>query len=138
MNRHRIDLLSLFFGLMFAGIGGVFLVGGVDVTDLGADWIWPLPLILAGLMILAAAFRRGVESPEPVATADDPGPDYSGTGADELRADDPGAAESPEPSQTGDAGDDVGAFADHDAAERSNTTSVDVTDPDEDSGRTSI
>ena len=134
MKRHRIDLLSLFFGLLFAGIGGVFLVGGVDVTDLGADWIWPLPLILAGLMILAAAFRRGMESPGPVAAADDLGPDYPGTGADELRTDDPGKAEDPEPSHPGDAG----VFADHDAAESSNATSEDVTDPDEDAGRTSI
>jgi hypothetical protein len=58
MKRHSTDLFSMFFGLTFATIGGVFLTGRVNVTDIGARWMWPLPLILAGLLILAAALRR--------------------------------------------------------------------------------
>jgi hypothetical protein len=58
MKRHSTDLFSMFFGLTFVTIGGVFLTGRVDVTDIGARWMWPLPLILAGLLILAAALRR--------------------------------------------------------------------------------
>ena len=64
MKRHRTDLLSMFSGLVFLGLGGVFVSGRVDVTDLGAQWLWPIPLILAGLFIFFAAFRS---EPEPAA-----------------------------------------------------------------------
>jgi Domain of unknown function (DUF5668) len=57
MRRHRLDLLSLFFGLCFVAIGGVFISGEIDVTDVDWDVTWPLPLIAAGLLMLAAALR---------------------------------------------------------------------------------
>ena len=55
----------MFSGLVFLGLGGVFVTGRVDVTDVDSQWLWPLPLILAGLFIFLAAFRR-----EPEAAAD--------------------------------------------------------------------
>jgi Domain of unknown function (DUF5668) len=58
MRRHRLDLLSLFFGLCFVGIGAVFIAGRVDVTDIDWDVTWPLPLIAGGFLMLAAALRR--------------------------------------------------------------------------------
>jgi hypothetical protein len=54
----------MFSGLVFLGLGGVFVSGRVDVTDLGAQWLWPIPLILAGLFIFLAAFRT---EPQPAA-----------------------------------------------------------------------
>jgi hypothetical protein len=61
----------MFSGLVFLGLGGVFVAGRVDVTDLGAQWLWPMPLILGGLFIFFAAFRS---EPETAAEApvDDP------------------------------------------------------------------
>jgi hypothetical protein len=60
----------MFSGLMFLTIGGVFVTGRVDVTDLESQWLWPLPLILGGLLIFAAAFRG-----EPKTAADEPAED---------------------------------------------------------------
>jgi hypothetical protein len=85
MKRHSTDLLSMFFGLTFLTIGGIFVTGRMDVTDIGARWLWPLPLILAGLLILAAALRR-----EPRAVARDEaifaGDDVAGAPAEDYAA----------------------------------------------------
>jgi hypothetical protein len=94
MKRHSTDLFSMFFGLTFVTIGGVFLTGSVDVTDIGARWLWPLPLILAGLLILAAALRReprAVARDEAVFADDDvagaPAEDYAGSEETEPESD---------------------------------------------------
>ena len=47
----------MFSGLVFLGLGGVFVTGGVNASDLDAQWLWPMPLILGGLFIFLAAFR---------------------------------------------------------------------------------
>lgn len=80
MKRHRTDLLSMFSGLVFLGLGGVFVTGRVDVTDLGAQWLWPMPLILGGLFIFFAAFRS-----EPETAAEAPVDEPAG----EMRAEAP-------------------------------------------------
>jgi hypothetical protein len=85
LKRHRTDLLSMFSGAMFLTIGGVFLTGRVDVTDLESQWLWSLPLLLAGLLIFAAAFRR-----EPRAAADH-------DVVDETIEDEPAEETEPEP-----------------------------------------
>ena len=61
----------MFSGLVFLGLGGVFVSGRVDVTDLGAQWLWPIPLILAGLFIFFAAFRSEPETAAGVLVVDD-------------------------------------------------------------------
>jgi hypothetical protein len=58
MRRHDLDPISLVFGVAFLLLGLVFLVGGADVTSLGPGWIWPLPLIAVGALIVASAARR--------------------------------------------------------------------------------
>lgn len=58
MKRHRLDPFSLIFGLTFAGLGGVLLNPDVDVVDFaGGGWV-PIPLVLAGLFLLAVGIDR--------------------------------------------------------------------------------
>jgi hypothetical protein len=58
MHRHRFDALSFGFGIVIAAIGFWLLTGHVDITDLRLTWVWPLPLILVGLLMLVSARRR--------------------------------------------------------------------------------
>jgi hypothetical protein len=82
MRRHRLDLISLFFGLTFVAIGGVFISGQVDVTDIDWEVTWPLPLIAGGLMMLAGALRAMTRSkPE---TAGDEVDHTAGSASDEF------------------------------------------------------
>ena len=67
MTRHPVDLISLAFGLLFAAIGAVLLVGDLDLLSL--DWVAPVAAIAIGVaLILAARSRRpATEDPPPAA-----------------------------------------------------------------------
>lgn len=58
MRKHRLDPFSLVFGATFALIGGLFLFGNTNVADLHLKWIWPLPLIVLGGLIIALSLRE--------------------------------------------------------------------------------
>lgn len=53
MERHRVDLLSLFAGMLFVVAGLLLLSGGP--TGLPMQWIGPVVAIGLGLVIIAAA-----------------------------------------------------------------------------------
>jgi hypothetical protein len=57
MTRHRVDLLSLAFGLLFAAIGAVLLVGDLDLITL--DWVAPTVAIAIGVALILAARSQG-------------------------------------------------------------------------------
>ena len=59
MRKHRLDPFSLVFGATFSLIGGLFLFARMDVEDLHLKWIWPLPLIVLGTLIIALSVRVG-------------------------------------------------------------------------------
>ena len=65
MRKHRLDPFSLVFGATFASIGGLFLFARTDVADLHLKWIWPLPLIVLGALIIALSVREGRPAREP-------------------------------------------------------------------------
>jgi hypothetical protein len=65
MRRHSFDPISFVFGLMFAVLGMAFVSGNVDLSNLHASWIWPLPLIALGLLMLFSARRRGEHASRP-------------------------------------------------------------------------
>ena len=69
MRKHRLDPFSLVFGATFALIGGLFLFGNTDVEDLHLKWIWPLPLIVLGGLIIALSLRESRASREAVPSA---------------------------------------------------------------------
>lgn len=66
MRSHPFAPASLLFGLVFAGVGGTFLVGNRDVWHLDWSWVWPVALVVAGLIVLASARPRTVEPDPPV------------------------------------------------------------------------
>jgi cytochrome c-type biogenesis protein CcmH/NrfF len=70
MQRHRFDPLSFAFGIVIAAIGFWLLAGNVDVTDLRLTWVWPVPLIVLGLLMLVSARRREDRPEESPAEAD--------------------------------------------------------------------
>lgn len=73
MRKHRLDPFSLVFGATFAVLSSLFLfASNFDVEDLHLKWVWPLPLIVLGALIIALSVREGrparpVSEPEPPA-----------------------------------------------------------------------
>ena len=55
MYQHRFDIISFVFGLIFAGIGGAFLIAEVTGFEIGRGWVWPVVAIAVGVAILASA-----------------------------------------------------------------------------------
>jgi hypothetical protein len=52
VTRHRLDPISLVAGLVFAVIGLLSLFTSLDGSDIGVRWVWPLPVIVLGLLLL--------------------------------------------------------------------------------------
>jgi peptidoglycan/LPS O-acetylase OafA/YrhL len=65
VKRHRLDPISLAFGSLLALVGLAFLVGNPNVTDPRVQWMWPLAVVLIGVLIIVAALRRGNGSAAP-------------------------------------------------------------------------
>ena len=86
MKRHPLDPFSLVFGLTFAAQGIVLLVTHLDATQLHLQWVWPIPLIVLGGLIVALAGsrvargrREGRDETEPLPTDDaEGGPQANG------------------------------------------------------------
>lgn len=55
MKSHRFDAVSMVFGVVFAGIGSLFLTGS-DVGSLVARF-WPAAVVLLGLAMLFSTRR---------------------------------------------------------------------------------
>jgi hypothetical protein len=63
MERHRLDALSLVFGLLFVTAGLLLLSGGSPVgQDLPMEWVGPLVAIGLGVILFLAA-RPAREKP---------------------------------------------------------------------------
>ncbi|MDH5372248.1 MAG: DUF4231 domain-containing protein [Acidimicrobiia bacterium] len=63
-ERHRLDILSLVFGLLFAAVAIPVLVTDTP-WDFDAGWIVPALIVVIGFIIGASAFRNRETSPEP-------------------------------------------------------------------------
>ena len=64
-SRHELDPISLTFGLLFTGLGLLFLVGQADQA-LRLKWVWPLLMFAIGAAILLDV-TRGRDRTEPEA-----------------------------------------------------------------------
>ena len=72
MKRHDLDPFSLVFGATFALLGAVFLFGRLDAAQLHLRWVWPIPFIVLGLVLIALAARRERPPAIPPAPGDEP------------------------------------------------------------------
>ena len=57
MKKHSVDPFSLVFGTAFGLLGMIFLVTRAKLTNLHLQWVWPIPLIVLGVLIIALAAR---------------------------------------------------------------------------------
>ncbi len=86
MERHRTDLVALFFGLAFLAVGAGFIVHETTGRTFDASWVAAIALVSIGCIFLGVTLLRGARSssrapevataPETAgAAADRPGPD---------------------------------------------------------------
>jgi cytochrome c-type biogenesis protein CcmH/NrfF len=71
MKRHGFDPTSIVLGLAFAALGLFFLLGDRTAADIGWEWIWPVPVVLLGLLFVISATRRVIAQREVVPESDD-------------------------------------------------------------------
>jgi hypothetical protein len=62
VKRHAFDPASFVFGLFFAFLA-VFVLSGNDLADLYPLWVWTLPAMAVGLLVILYGVRRLVTSP---------------------------------------------------------------------------
>jgi cytochrome c-type biogenesis protein CcmH/NrfF len=62
MKRHALDPVSLVFGLMLTGLGLAFLVARIDIANTNLRWVWPLPLLALGALMIVLGARRTTET----------------------------------------------------------------------------
>jgi hypothetical protein len=53
MARHRVDLISLTFGLLFAAIGLVLLFGRIEALRI--EWVLPVATVILGVLLIVVA-----------------------------------------------------------------------------------
>src|SRR6266516_2907268 len=58
MERHEFDPIAMIAGVVFTGLGLVFLAGRFDTLG-GFHWLWPSLLVLLGLATLLGTLGRG-------------------------------------------------------------------------------
>ena len=75
MKRHEFDPTSLVLGVAFAALGLFFLVGDRTAADIGWKWIWPVPLVVLGVLFVISATRRAVAQREVAAETLDADPE---------------------------------------------------------------
>jgi len=57
MRRHSLDPFSLIFGTVFGSLGLIFVITRAKVANLHLAWVWPIPLIVLGVLIIGLAAR---------------------------------------------------------------------------------
>ena len=71
MKRHAFDPVSLVFGVLFAFLA-VFVLSGNNLADLYPLWVWTMPAMAVGLLVVLYGVRRLVSSPERAPSDEDP------------------------------------------------------------------
>lgn len=63
MKRHRLNIISFFFGILFVGLGVTGALGNEDIALLEARWVWPVLLVAAGVAIIGFTVRPPQSEP---------------------------------------------------------------------------
>jgi hypothetical protein len=63
MKPHPFDPISFVLGLFVTLLGLLFVVGDRSAGEIGIRWLWPFPVVVAGLVAVLAAVRmsRGAD-----------------------------------------------------------------------------
>jgi cytochrome c-type biogenesis protein CcmH/NrfF len=77
MKRHEFDPTSFVLSLAFAALGLFFLVGDRTAADIGWKWMWPVPLVVLGVLFVISATRRVMAQREIAAETVDAEPEPS-------------------------------------------------------------
>jgi hypothetical protein len=125
MRRHNFDPISFILGALFAAIGLTFLFGNADLGDFHLAVVWPLPLIVIGLLMLVTTLQRRTRHETALTPAPRPGATTATVPATTMSAPAAGASE-PAPTLIGPG---PGTTHDVDAAA---TDDIDGLDEDED------
>ncbi len=77
MKRHPFDPFSFVAGSVCAALALFFLGGERTAADLDADWIWPVLILVPGLLLVLYALGRmtrprGAEEPTPAEPPEPP------------------------------------------------------------------
>jgi hypothetical protein len=82
VKRHRIDFVSLVFGVLFLATALVFVGGHRRLTAIPVAWLWAIPMLAIGLSAVLTGIRRAIDQhgtpvnphdvQETAPTADDP------------------------------------------------------------------
>ena len=64
MQRHTFDVVSFLFGMFFVGAAAFALAVGDELPGFDYRWIWPVVIIIAGVVVLASALFRKRSEPE--------------------------------------------------------------------------
>lgn len=76
MQRHPFDIVSFLFGMFFLGAAGFAVVVGDELPGFDGRWIWPVMIILAGVVVLGTTLTRRSSEGDP-ADSSDPAPGSS-------------------------------------------------------------
>jgi hypothetical protein len=128
MLRHNFDPISFILGALFAAVGLTFLFGNADLGDFHLAVVWPLPLIVIGLLMLVTTLQRRTRQDAALTPAPPPGATVPAT----VSAPAPTVSEPP-PTRIGPAPTKVGSptVADAERIDPS-TDEIDGLDEDED------
>ena len=61
MKRHRLDHISLVFGILFAGLGAMYFLGAFDPAAFRFNWLMAVVLIGLGLVMVLSPMSRDDE-----------------------------------------------------------------------------
>jgi hypothetical protein len=125
MRRHNFDPISFILGALFAAIGLTFLFGNADLGDFHLAVVWPLPLIVIGLLMLVTTLQRRTRHETALTPAPRPGATTATVPATTMSAPAAGASE-PAPTLIG-----PGPGTTHDVHAAA-TDDIDGLDEDED------
>jgi hypothetical protein len=83
MQRHRTDLIALFFGLAFVAVGAGFITHQTTGRGFDTSWIAAVTLVSIGCIFLGATLLRRARPPEAALLAEptEPAPAIEQTGA---------------------------------------------------------
>jgi hypothetical protein len=86
VKRHAFDPVSFVFGLLFSFLA-VFVLSGNNLADLYPLWVWTLPAMAVGLLVVLFGVRRLFPPPDQVPPSMVDDTDEQAALGDEARAD---------------------------------------------------